>query len=216
MRALTCDRCGAPASPTRAACVYCGAATTAEEDLIVGSSFGDGGGWVLTREVRPDLVVDATSRGRLRVCLGDKHAHPDLVVPVAWLGRSFVDLSVSATMRFSSPRCDAAAGFWLRAGDGLALVVLAWDDGRVTVSTNREQRHHRMLSTVAPSADHDPLRGTRLTVSLIGTKMTVTRDQRPIGSFVVDHLSSGEAELRVQPGDGAVEVVFSDALARAR
>ena len=182
--------------------------------IIAEPRFGLEGGWRLPTRLPDTVRLEARKYSALAVSLATTAELGDAIVPAAWAEGVFVDVEVEATIRFEAACQDAAAGFWLRAGDDATLSVMSWPDGAVSVAGREGEKLGGVLARASPPARFDGARGVRLGARLRGDLLEVFFDGQPLVSATYPWDDPGRVELRVQVGQAPTQVVFVDATAR--
>lgn len=214
MKPATCHTCGAPSE--QRTCRYCGTSAGDTDGLIARTHFdaSDGGWSIPSQPLHGAVLIEHADRPSvLRVDVGGEDELGDVIVPVAWVAGTFVDVIAAMDVRFESPPCDAAAGFWLRLERDRGLSVMCWDSGRITIGTRREAHLHSLATVPAPPGYVEG-RTVRLMVSVIGQVISVMRDGAPVSSTTIDWPVGGAVQARVQVGAAQARVVLLDPVAR--
>ena len=214
MQPTKCLTCGAPIESHR--CAYCGVRSGTAGGLVARPLFGaaDGGWSIPSQPLHPSVRIERGADARaLVVRVGSRAELGDAIVPAAWVPGSFLDVIAAMDVRFETPPCDAAAGFWLRLEEDSGVSVMCFDFGAITVA-HRTPGHCREFAAIAPPPDYDPRRGVRLMASLIGDVIALTRDGVPVASTKVPSSVAGAVQARVQVGSSEACVVLTHPIAR--
>lgn len=213
VRSSRCENCGALAVPT-ALCRYCGAVARTED--LVAAGFGDGDDAFGVMRDAAGVRVSILGTRALRVEVPPQFGVGPAVIGCAWTRGVFVDLDVSAAVRFEQAPEGLTAGVWLRSSTANAVCVALSPSGKLSVTTRRDEgRILEPLGTVAASAAFPRGMPLVLRAKVAGAVLTVYRNGWAAMSVACPTDITGGADLVVDaPRSECGIVVFEDACAR--